>query len=387
MATTARPEVSKSDKPSKARSKKPVQQPEGKLKVVVRRLPPNLPEPVFWNSVLLWVNEETSTWKQFCPGKLRKGLNKENVPSRAYIAFKTLEQLTLFSKEYDGHIFRDKSGNESEAVVEYAPFQKVPADKKKPDLRAGTILEDEDYLSFITSLSQTEPTEAEKAAAVPPPVADEKTTTPLLAALLAEKTAAKDKESIIRNHSHYHTDDGPPSRKRQDHRYKEKVQEAIEFSRSLNPHAAEPSTRAAAKDKPSHAKSSAQAKSGSIAEFAEDNEPNKPAVPRRTKQKQRSKEKEKAKDVDKDQRLGDPLEIGEGTSRPRSSTTKASAPRPPKIAVRPHQRVDDEGVDVPPPPTAGIIPVQITPTNRGRGGRGGRGRGRGRGGPQQTAQE
>jgi Smg-4/UPF3 family len=36
--------------------------------------------------------------------------NKENVPSRAYIAFKAKEQLALFSHEYDGHVFRDKTG-------------------------------------------------------------------------------------------------------------------------------------------------------------------------------------------------------------------------------------------------------------------------------------
>jgi hypothetical protein len=40
-----------------------------------------------------------------------------------------------------------KLGNESFALVEYAPFQKIPQDrkkgdaKKKPDARIGTILE------------------------------------------------------------------------------------------------------------------------------------------------------------------------------------------------------------------------------------------------------
>jgi hypothetical protein len=37
-------------------------------------------------------------------------LNKENIPSRAYVAFKNEELLAHFSREYDGHIFRDKSG-------------------------------------------------------------------------------------------------------------------------------------------------------------------------------------------------------------------------------------------------------------------------------------
>lgn len=97
----------------------------------------------------------------FVPGRL----NKENVPSRAYIAFKNEGALATFSREYDGHVFRDKAGpaflplqlgcshvhpigitftmvcagNESQAIVEFAPFQKVPAEKRKPDARNNTI--------------------------------------------------------------------------------------------------------------------------------------------------------------------------------------------------------------------------------------------------------
>lgn len=43
-----------------------------RLKAVVRRLPPNLPEDVFWQSVLQWVSDETVTWKVFYPGKFKK---------------------------------------------------------------------------------------------------------------------------------------------------------------------------------------------------------------------------------------------------------------------------------------------------------------------------
>ena len=31
------------------------------------------------------------------------------------------------------------AGNEFQAVVEFAPYQKVPSEKKKVDVRAGTI--------------------------------------------------------------------------------------------------------------------------------------------------------------------------------------------------------------------------------------------------------
>ncbi|KAI4517998.1 hypothetical protein K525DRAFT_176752, partial [Schizophyllum commune Loenen D] len=79
--------------------------------------------------------------------------DKENVPSRAYIVFKTDDQVATFGKEYDGHLFRDKAGNEFQAVVEFAPYQKVPSEKKKVDVRAGTIEKDEDYISFLESLN------------------------------------------------------------------------------------------------------------------------------------------------------------------------------------------------------------------------------------------
>ena len=41
-------------------------------KTIVRRLPPNLPEDVFWQSVQVWVTDDTVTWKVYHPGKLRK---------------------------------------------------------------------------------------------------------------------------------------------------------------------------------------------------------------------------------------------------------------------------------------------------------------------------
>ena len=43
-----------------------------RLKAVIRRLPPNLPEEVFWQSVQNWATEESVIWKVFYPGKFRK---------------------------------------------------------------------------------------------------------------------------------------------------------------------------------------------------------------------------------------------------------------------------------------------------------------------------
>ena len=54
------------------RKEKALQQSTERLKTVVRRLPPNLPEDVFWQSVQPWVTEESVSWKVFYAGKARK---------------------------------------------------------------------------------------------------------------------------------------------------------------------------------------------------------------------------------------------------------------------------------------------------------------------------
>ncbi|KAL5520728.1 hypothetical protein ACEPAF_2730 [Sanghuangporus sanghuang] len=210
MAATAEPTGKQKNKPRSEKKPQATQSPaHDKLKTIVRRLPPNLPEDVFWQSVQPWVTDETVSWRAFYPGKIRKkhNVNKEDMPSRAYIAFRTVEKLATFSQAYDGHIFRDKTGNESFAIVEFAPFQKVPPEKRKVDTRMGTIEQDDDFKSFLASLStptskpsETETIEALVAASQPP---EQPKTTPLLEALRAEKQAQRDKETILKAHAHY----------------------------------------------------------------------------------------------------------------------------------------------------------------------------------------
>lgn len=171
-----------------------------RLKAVVRRLPSNLSEAIFWKSVEPWVTAETVTLRSYHAGKLKTRPGKESVPSRAYIVFKNAEQVAAFSREYDGHLFRDKQGNESFAVVEFAPHQKVAPERKKHDTRSGTIHQDEDYLSFLQSLSADAEPEPQ------PSVVNNlggPTSTPLLEALKAEKAAARDAASILSYHGHY----------------------------------------------------------------------------------------------------------------------------------------------------------------------------------------
>lgn len=69
MSTTETTKSAKRNK--KAKSSGGGQKVAERLKTVVRRLPPNLPEEIFWQSVSKWVTEETVTWKAYYPGKFK----------------------------------------------------------------------------------------------------------------------------------------------------------------------------------------------------------------------------------------------------------------------------------------------------------------------------
>lgn len=91
---------------------------------------------------------------------LLSGKDKDDVHSRAYITFKTVEDLVAFHQGYDGWSFKSKTGaivcisscrsqsnlcgflvvgNISQAVVEFAPYQKTPILSAKADPRQSTI--------------------------------------------------------------------------------------------------------------------------------------------------------------------------------------------------------------------------------------------------------
>ncbi|CCF53958.1 hypothetical protein NDA11_000748 [Ustilago hordei] len=167
-----------------------------KSKVVVRRLPPNLPEQVFWKAVSPWVRDAadcqaitsssdgaeassstlpaptpatpTVDFKSFIRGKLKSDSNKQNKLARAYIRFLDPTSLVTFHKNFDGHIFRDAKGKGSVSIVEFAPYQKVVLSpsttgagvgrgrRMKPDPKQGSIEKDADYLAFVEKLENVE---------------------------------------------------------------------------------------------------------------------------------------------------------------------------------------------------------------------------------------
>ena len=46
--------------------------------------------------------------------------------SRAYINFVQAEDVYIFREKFDGYIFIDAKGHEYPAMVEFAPYQKIP---------------------------------------------------------------------------------------------------------------------------------------------------------------------------------------------------------------------------------------------------------------------
>ena len=60
--------------------------------------------------------------------------------SRAYINFLNHEDIWIFCEKFDGYVFLDSKGHEHTAIVEFAPFQKIPKKKpKKVDPKNNTI--------------------------------------------------------------------------------------------------------------------------------------------------------------------------------------------------------------------------------------------------------
>ncbi|TIC03528.1 NAD(P)-binding protein [Wallemia mellicola] len=164
---------------------------EHKLRVVVRKLPANLPEEIFYSAVQTWVNSDTVSQSYYSKGKLRAA--KENIASRAYITFKEYAQLLSFHAGFDGHLFKDKQGRESRASIEFAPYQRTPQPKQKQDQRQGTIEEDPDFKSFL-ELLETTPTKPDfEANLMASRAVDKPKQTPLLAhlAIRREKQKAK----------------------------------------------------------------------------------------------------------------------------------------------------------------------------------------------------
>ncbi|KDP42459.1 hypothetical protein JCGZ_00256 [Jatropha curcas] len=121
-----------------------------KTKVVVRHLPPTISQDMFLEQINVAFAGRYN-WVSFRPGK---NSQRHQSNSRAYIDFRSPEDVIEFAEFFNGHLFVNEKGTQFRAVVEYAPSQRVPKQWSKKDGREGTILKDPAYLEFLELISK-----------------------------------------------------------------------------------------------------------------------------------------------------------------------------------------------------------------------------------------
>ncbi|XP_059163639.1 regulator of nonsense transcripts 3B-like isoform X2 [Physella acuta] len=118
-------------------------------KVVIRRLPPTLTPEEFVQQVAPLPEYD---FFYFVRADMSLGANAF---TRAYIHFLVPDDIFIFRDKFDGYVFLDAKGGEYPAIVEFAPFQKVPKKKpKKVDTKNGIIEQDSDYKKFLEILTK-----------------------------------------------------------------------------------------------------------------------------------------------------------------------------------------------------------------------------------------
>ncbi len=204
------PETTSEDAPSPGSKAVQQQNQSVRLKVVIRKLPPNLPEDVFLGTLQPWVKRYD--YCCYVQGKQTASRAKNDKCSRAYVRFMDAASLVEFHKQYNGHQFISSEGKESRALVEFAPYQKIPKQSKgKPDTRKGTLEQDPDFQSFVESLkaSVQAPIASEQikgyyfpisneSANKPQEASSQNKVTPLIEYLRSQKAAAAAKAKIQR---------------------------------------------------------------------------------------------------------------------------------------------------------------------------------------------
>ncbi|XP_043285104.1 regulator of nonsense transcripts 3A [Venturia canescens] len=121
-------------------------------KVVVRRLPPSMSQTQFVEQISPLPEHD---YLYFVKADMALG---QYAFSRAYINFVDQRDIFIFREKFDNYVFVDAKGTEYPAVVEFAPFQRLPKKRvgKKKDVKCGSIETDPYYISFLESLQNSE---------------------------------------------------------------------------------------------------------------------------------------------------------------------------------------------------------------------------------------
>uniref|UniRef100_A0A1B6MB38 UPF3 domain-containing protein n=1 Tax=Graphocephala atropunctata TaxID=36148 RepID=A0A1B6MB38_9HEMI len=142
--TTLKGSAGKENEPVLENGKKKGKEEKPATKVVVRRLPPSMTEEQFKNQVSPLPEID---YFYFVPADMSL---MPNAFCRAYINFVDQSDLFIFTQKFDGYVFVDSKGNEFPAIVEFAPFQRIPKNRpnRKKDPKVGTIEADPGFIAF-----------------------------------------------------------------------------------------------------------------------------------------------------------------------------------------------------------------------------------------------
>lgn len=119
-------------------------------KVIIRRLPPSMDQGTFLSQV-----SPIPEYSYIYTAKGDSSLG-EYAFNRVYINFVNARDIYDFKERFDNYVFLDNRGHEYPAVVEYAPFQKIPKKRGKVrlDPKCGTIESDPIFQEFLESLNK-----------------------------------------------------------------------------------------------------------------------------------------------------------------------------------------------------------------------------------------
>ena len=121
-------------------------------KIIVRRLPPKLIKEEFLEAI-----DPIAEHNYFRFVKADNDLDRKASYSRAYINFTNVQDVFLFKEKFDGYVFIDRYGNESQCLVEYSAYQKIPNVRKETlDTEAETISEDQDFIAYKAKFEKNE---------------------------------------------------------------------------------------------------------------------------------------------------------------------------------------------------------------------------------------
>ncbi|KFB51374.1 AGAP006649-PA-like protein [Anopheles sinensis] len=164
--TREKPDKPKKDKKDKGKSaagtgaskqrnkkaKKDVAKPM--TRVIIRHLPPTMTEELLREQISVDGQMPKHDEFYFVGPDWSLGVHAS---SRAYINFTDPEDIFRFTDSFDGYTFVDAKGMEYQAVVEYAPLQKLPKNRsRKKDAKCNTIESDSHFISFKEALEAEE---------------------------------------------------------------------------------------------------------------------------------------------------------------------------------------------------------------------------------------